>query len=165
MKTIWAALGAACLIGGAVAPVRAQNPAPSTTGKDPEKAADIRRLMKLTGTEQAVTQMTGQMVNQLRASDPSIPAEFWTRFKSKIKADELLNLMVPVYEKNYTKAEIRELIAFYDTPLGKKLIATTPAVMMEAQQIGAAWGRKKAQEVLTEMQNATPKPTPRPAKP
>lgn len=140
-------------------PVRAQ----TAPAKDAEKTADIRRLMQVTGTEKAVLQMTGQMINQMRQTDSRIPAEFWTRFQAKIKPNELLSLLVPVYEKNYTKTEVKQLLAFYETPLGRKLIATTPVVMMESQQIGATWGRKKAQEVIAEMQSASPKPTPRPA--
>lgn len=39
---------------------------------------------------------------------------------------------VRIYQATYSQAELRELIAFYETPLGQKTIAETPNLMREA---------------------------------
>jgi len=44
---------------------------------------------------------------------------------------------VAIYAETFTEAELRELIAFYLTPTGKKVLATTPDLMKRGAMIGA----------------------------
>ena len=39
--------------------------------------------------------------------------------------------MIPIYDKHFTEAELREFVAFYKTPAGKKSITLLPQLMME----------------------------------
>ena len=48
--------------------------------------------------------------------------------------DELLDSMVPVYQKHFTKGDVNALIAFYSTPTGQKLLRDMPAIMQEAME-------------------------------
>ena len=48
--------------------------------------------------------------------------------------DELLQAAMPAYQHHFTHAEMQELIQFYSTPLGKKLLAEMPAMMAEYLQ-------------------------------
>lgn len=48
---------------------------------------------------------------------------------------EMIVEMVPLYTRNFTVAEIRELTAFYRTPLGQKMMTTMPVVMAESMAI------------------------------
>jgi hypothetical protein len=48
--------------------------------------------------------------------------------------DEMLDAMVPVYQKHLTKADVGALIAFYSTPTGQKVLQEMPAVVAEATQ-------------------------------
>lgn len=52
-----------------------------------------------------------------------------------------------VYMKHFTEQELRELIAFYNTPVGQKALATMPEIMQE----GAAIGARRAQEHQDEL--------------
>ena len=36
--------------------------------------------------------------------------------------------MVNIYEKHFTQDEIKDLIKFYESPTGKKLLETTPEI-------------------------------------
>ena len=50
--------------------------------------------------------------------------------------DESIERMYPIYAKHFTAAEIRQLTAFYKTPVGAKTLSTMPQVINESMQAG-----------------------------
>jgi hypothetical protein len=58
--------------------------------------------------------------------------------------------MVKIYMTEFTEPELKELTAFYNTPLGKKTVQKMPALMAK----GAEMGQKRVQEHLPELQAA-----------
>jgi hypothetical protein len=46
----------------------------------------------------------------------------------------MVALMVPLYASTYTVDEIRQLTAFYDSPLGQKMVAKSPELMDRSMQ-------------------------------
>lgn len=48
--------------------------------------------------------------------------------------DQMLEAMVPIYQKHYTEGDINALIAFYSTPTGEKVLNEGPAITAEAMQ-------------------------------
>ena len=66
----------------------------------------------------------------------------------------MLDLAVPIYDKNFSDQEIKSLIEFYQTPLGQKTIATLPKLSAELREegrkLGESIGRDSMMEVLSE---------------
>jgi len=122
-----------------------------------EFRSDIVRLLKVTGAEALGIQMgvalTNQMMDSMVKQNPGIPQKTVVVVKdeiNKVFTEEMPKLMteiVPVYAKHFTHDEIKGLIAFYATPLGKKAIQEMPAVMSECMGVGQAWGRRFATEI------------------
>jgi hypothetical protein len=81
-----------------------------------------------------------------------VPNEFWDRFEQKLGSQELVDQLIPIYDKYYTQQDLESLLAFYESPVGQKVLKTMPQVMQESMQIGQVWGQQKAQEVLKEIQ-------------
>jgi hypothetical protein len=50
-------------------------------------------------------------------------------------SDDLLEKMVPLYDKHFTEAEIDELLKFYKSPVGRKTTETMPALMQESMEL------------------------------
>jgi hypothetical protein len=48
--------------------------------------------------------------------------------------DEMMEAMVPAYQKHFTKGDMDALIAFYSTPTGQKTLQELPAVMAESME-------------------------------
>jgi hypothetical protein len=48
--------------------------------------------------------------------------------------DEMLQSMVPVYQKHLTKGDIDALVAFHSAPTGQKLLREMPAITAEAME-------------------------------
>lgn len=131
---------------------------------DPAKEADIRRLLDLVGTRtiamRTIAEMTTTVRPVLASSLP--PGEyrdklidlFFARFNEKADAQHIVDLAVPVYDRHFSHQEIKGLIQFYQSPLGRKAETEVPAIMGELRVAGEEWGkvlgRDSMQEVLAE---------------
>lgn len=75
-------------------------------------------------------------------------AEFSAAFRAQ---DGLLTRMVPVYARHFNHEEVRGLLAFYETDLGRKTISVMPTLMQEGAELGQAWAAEimpRVQETL-----------------
>ena len=59
--------------------------------------------------------------------------------------------MHPVYQKYLTLDDLKKIVAFYETPVGKKLGVSTPAMMTEGMQIGQQLGMEIANELQKDL--------------
>lgn len=143
-------------------PSRASKASPNNQTKiDPAKEADIRKLLDLVGTRAIVSQTVDSMsksikpllTNSLPPGDyrEKLVDLFFTKFSSKTDAQHLLDLAVPVYDRNFSHQEIRGLIEFYQTPLGQKAINALPKVTAEMQEQGRKWGEDLGKQCMVEV--------------
>jgi hypothetical protein len=58
---------------------------------------------------------------------------------------------VPIYDKYYTETDIDQLIEFYKSPVGKKMIEVQPQLTQESMLAGQTWGRQIAEKVMHRM--------------
>jgi hypothetical protein len=49
--------------------------------------------------------------------------------------DEVEEGLIPIWERAYTVSELEQLAAFYATPLGRKVLASVPQVMVESMRV------------------------------
>jgi hypothetical protein len=66
---------------------------------------------------------------------------------------ELTAMLVPVYEKYLTQSDLEALIAFYNTPAGKKYANSQSKITKESFQVGQKWGEKVAARVMQKTGN------------
>lgn len=130
-------------------PLHAQDSTPKK--RDAEKEKAVRQLLEMTGASKLALQVMDQMLVSMKQAMPNVPDEFWTRFRKKIKSDDLTNQIAPIYGKYYTKDDLKQIIAFYNTPIGRKMIAVTPQISRESMTVGQEWGRKLGEEAVQEM--------------
>ena len=50
------------------------------------------------------------------------------------------DLFYPIYHNHFTHQELKELIAFYKTPLGQKVLKELPLLTQEGMEAGSRWG-------------------------
>ena len=65
--------------------------------------------------------------------------------------DEMVDAMVPIYQKHLTKEDLDGILAFYASPVGQKLQREQPAMMQEGMQVGAEIGRRRLGAILQQM--------------
>jgi len=136
------------LLGGAV---RAETTPPQ---KQPEtaKQKDIRKLLKITGSGELGAQVMTQMLTNMKKAMPQVPEKFWTDFMKEVHTEELVDLIVPVYDRNLTHDDVKEIIRFYETPTGKKFVSVLPKITQESMVVGEKWGRDLAMKVQAKLQ-------------
>jgi uncharacterized protein len=112
---------------------------------------DIKELLELTGSAKLAVQMTNQLIDNYKTQVPNVPQDYWEELIKGINEEELVNQLVQIYEKFYTHDEIKELIAFYQTPLGQKMIKSVPLIYQEAAIVGQKWGEKLSMEIVQKL--------------
>ena len=127
-----------------------------------EKRADIEQLLEMTGSLAIGRQMGGAVVQQmtqfLRKARPDIPQQVLDVLPAEVDGvimdnmSALKDMTIPLYHKYYSGAEIKEMIRFYSTPLGKKTIETMPSLMNEAIALGQNWGQSLGPAIQARIQ-------------
>jgi len=131
----------------------------------PQKRADILSLMQMTGSVDLGAQLADaflqSLFSSLRAAHPEISEIALTATRREIsklfreKAEEpggLMDRMIPVYNRYWTHAEVKELTAFYRSELGQKAIHTMPKMLGESTALGQEWGKELMPELLRRIQ-------------
>jgi hypothetical protein len=122
-----------------------------------EKRADIEKLLDMTGAMAVGQQMAGavaaQFIQTIKQIRPDIPQKLIDALPQEIEAvfsanvESLKAAVIPLYDKHFTAAEVREMIKFYSTDLGKKLIKVMPALTQESMGAGQRWGEALAPQI------------------
>jgi len=115
------------------------------------KDDDILKLLRVSGTDKLTEQMMPMMIQQFQQIIPNIPNIFWVKVIEKMNSDDLLYACIPIYDKYYTHDEIKQLITFYESPLGRRLVEVTPLLTQETMAVGQEWGEKLGQEIVNEL--------------
>jgi uncharacterized protein len=115
---------------------------------DQAKHDDIRKMLEVTGGTKIAFPIIDQLISTFKKNKPQIPERFWQEFRAGINQNELIELCIPSYDKRFTHDEIKQLLAFYTTPIGKKLLAIQPEIVQECMKAGQIWGQQLAMQIL-----------------
>ena len=64
---------------------------------------------------------------------------------------EFVDLLVPIYDQRFSPAEVRDLLAFYQSPLGQRLPEVQPDLTRDAMMAGQRWGMRLGAEIGQEL--------------
>ena len=131
-----------------IAPVYATPSTTNTVNIDQSKREDIKKLLLLMNSKQMGKQVLTQMISQFQKMQPNIPKEFWNQFMNDKSMDSLIDLTIPIYAKHLSHEDIKGLIQFYQTPLGKRFITNMPLMTQESMQAGQQWGQNLAMKIM-----------------
>ncbi len=114
----------------------------------PATKESVMTLMKKSGAGNTGNMMVEQMIPALKSMMPDAPESFWTDMKAEMNVNNVIDLIVPVYQKHLTEKDVQSINAFYDTKAGKKLIEAQPLIMQESILIGQQWGQEIARNII-----------------
>lgn len=127
-----------------------------------EKRADIERLLAMTQAQTIGQQMSqamvGQFTNAVRASNPNIPDDVLAVLPEAVNSvieenmPELMSRMAGLYDEHFTHDDIRGLIEFYSSEVGRRFIEAQPAITQQSMAIGQAWGQSLGPEIQQRVQ-------------
>ncbi|HXA56666.1 MAG TPA: DUF2059 domain-containing protein [Candidatus Acidoferrum sp.] len=134
---------------------------------DTAKATAIRHLLELNGTKTVTQELMNTMLPQMATllhnsfkgtcgDDPKclqLGDLVSIRMQDKManSVDQLIDRIVPVYDRHFSKEDIDGLIQFYESPLGSKVAQNMPAISRESEGAGAQIGQDIAKESIQEV--------------
>lgn len=115
------------------------------------KVQELMQAMDMQATGKATLNMMFDQLKKMPLASGTAD-NFWDNFIKEIDYNEFIEMYIPIYQKHFTDAEIDELIAFYNSPIGKKFVAKTPYITSESMAAGQEWGMKVATKVMEKLQ-------------
>lgn len=132
-------------------------PARAQTPPSPAALASARELIVIKGGsamfDPIVTGVIEFVKNTFVPTNPQLSGEL-TDVAGKLRKDydgkraELLNEVAAVYAQKFTEPELKELVAFYKSPVGKKMAAEEPAAIDEGLKRAQTWADAFSAEVM-----------------
>jgi uncharacterized protein len=121
-----------------------------------------------------LAQQVVEISGSAKAFDRAIPAIFQQTFTTYVQQNPdlqkdisaVLQSLIPEFDKRkseiaeivahsyanaFSEAELKELIAFYNSPVGKKLVGQNAAILQDSFQKAQVWGGKLSQELITRL--------------
>lgn len=123
---------------------------PAPKAVTPEFEAEVRKFFELNGSKETFATTISQMVGQFKGLYAQVPSEFWDELVKEMKhtsMTELVDMLIPVYQRHFSLKEIKQLNDFYQSPIGKKFAEKQPLVTQESMMIGQQWGMKLGEKV------------------
>jgi uncharacterized protein len=140
----------------------AQQPA-SVTGDAAASKEDIQHLFEVMQIHQQMRQVMDAMMKQqstmihetLKNRYPQTSAERIARADQLISEtmkdmpmDAILDDMIPIYQKHFSKTDIDAMSTFYASPTGQKMMREMPALTTEAMQASYARMQKQMDAMM-----------------
>lgn len=123
----------------------------------------IRRTMSLAmdGMKQAIKQGAEQGLRE-RVPDPTPKQlnalrEMLDSAIGEMPMDEMVEAAVTVYRRHLSKTDVEEMIRFYASPVGQKLLREQPQMMQESMKAGMAIQQKRMDQIMAKIREGEQK--------
>jgi hypothetical protein len=143
---------------GLAAPASAQAP----TANPPSPAALLlaKQIVEIKGVRDAfqpivigVVEKTKQLFMQTnfmwQKDIDDIAAGLQKKYDPRVS--ELTDASARIYATHFTEQELRDLLAFYQSPLGQKELAEEPKITEESMVYAGSWADNLSSEVIADM--------------
>ena len=159
MKSLSGIMSAVCLALGlalTALPAAAQQPKPAS----PAAIAAAREILAMKNASamysQAVPNIVEQTKNQLMQTNLNYQKDLnevavVVAQKLAGKEKEIGEGMAAVYAGEFTEQELKDLVTFYKSPLGQKLLTTEPKAIQQSMGFMNQWAQQFAETVNGEL--------------
>lgn len=109
----------------------------------------VIEFMDVTGMPTAMRKMFDSLANAVFDRFPEEAEDIRKAF-DKIDTNDLVKEMVPLY-RHLSEDNLRDMISFYKTETGRKLIELQPTIMKESFAIGQAYAERVLLEAVPQL--------------
>ena len=141
--------------------------AQQTPADAPASKEDINRLLDVMHSRdmmatvmnmmaKQISPMVHQQVNQNHDLPPDAEARINKMVQDMYKnfpVDDLIQAMIPVYQRHFTKGDIDAVVAFYSSPAGQKFLKEMPAITQESMQASMGIAQKMVAKMQQQIQD------------
>lgn len=139
-------LAFACLAGGA----QAQQPSPGAI-------AAAKELLEIKGAQNMLGPIVPGVVetakNTLLQTNPNLGKdlnEVAVQLRGELapRSAEVIQEFVVLYAQRFTEAELKQVVGFYRSPVGQKLLKDEPVVMDQGFKQAQDWANRLSEQVI-----------------
>jgi hypothetical protein len=148
-------------------PARSTPPAKPAAQQLPADAATREQLMELFDVLELTQQMnsvmetmektmqqtapTANLSDQQKADLDKLNKELYVKIMNSDLLSNLVEAMIPAYQRRFTHADVDAIINFYSSPVGQKLLHEQPQIMQEVMSKVMSATQQQMQTVLKDM--------------
>jgi hypothetical protein len=131
----------------------------------PQQRADIKQLLEVTGAAALGRQMAEILIppllQTLRKMDPNVPDRAVAAIREVLNEEMSKMLtgpgsieddMISLYAKQFTPQDVKEMLKFYTSPVGRKATASLPVLAQGGGALGQKWWEANSQRVFGTLQ-------------
>lgn len=110
----------------------------------------LSKMLEVSGSQEMFKAMLGQMTAMYKQQNSTVPEAVWNEIDVELAStslQELTTMLSPIYQQHLSIEDLEGAIAFYNTPIGKKLAEKTPLISAQSMQVGQQWGIKLGAEI------------------
>lgn len=112
-----------------------QQPKPSGLSK----RALIRKFIDVFGTKESMTQNFESMI-------AALPADKAKEVRNILNVDEVIDNIMPLYDKYFTQEDLEGYVAFFSSERGQKFLKALPLIMKESVDVNIEYFKNKMPE-------------------
>jgi hypothetical protein len=164
MKHVMRAVNCTLSAGFLAVALAAAGPAARAQGPQPPAAslAVSKQLVSVTGATTLFSPLIAGVVEQSKLlflqQNPMLQKDL-NEIAAKMRTDlqprfaEITDEVARQYASHFSEQELKDILAFYESPAGKKLLQEQPKVVNDSMQYAQNWANKLSTEVTAKMRD------------
>jgi hypothetical protein len=124
--------------------------------------ASAKELIAVTGATTLFSPLIAGVVEQAKVlylqQDPSLSKDL-NEISAQMRTDltprfsELTDEVARLYATNFSEQELKDILAFYKSPAGQKLLSQQPKVVDASMKFAQDWANKLSDQVIAKMRD------------
>lgn len=121
------------------------------------KTEAIRKLLEANGVLEANLTGTREAIKAMMKNSPNVDPKFWSELESKVSAGAFSQILVAIYDHNYSLEEIIGLTKFFGSPLGKAYLEKNTTIQTETGRSLRVYMEENSKELMKKYPARAPK--------
>jgi hypothetical protein len=132
----------------ALATSAAAQTVPAASSVAQPNAAKLAKIRELIGVTDAAGMAADAMkaqagnIKKMLPLPPRAQDDFEKELLAAVDVNELMSLLIPIYDRHFSDEDLDGMLAFYRSPTGKRFIKALPLITVESRQVGEEWGQR-----------------------
>jgi hypothetical protein len=135
---------------------------PAAHAQQPSAAsmAAAKQVLTITGATAVFNPLIPGVVEQAKLlflqQDPGLAKDL-NEVAAKLRTDlqprfsEIIDELARLYATNFSEQELKDILAFYESPAGKKMLTVQPKVIDSSMAFAQTWANKLSDEVIAKI--------------
>jgi uncharacterized protein len=124
---------------------------------DQAKHDDIKALLQTIGSlntaKTVIDTLLPQQIAMIKKINPAIPQAVLDEVQKDLMDEinrslpELEEPLIAIYDANFSADEVKQLLAFYRSPVGQKYVGKIPVLIQQGMAVGKVWSQTLSQRI------------------